>query len=90
MQALDEESVLEVLPTKIKSELAIQVHLDTLKRVKLFQVRPPLPFPSPKVPKMACLVRTASRASWSSSCSSSAFRSTRPGTTFAGLLWTMR
>ncbi len=36
-QSLDEESVLSALPEKLKAEIAIQVHLDTLKRVAIFQ-----------------------------------------------------
>lgn len=36
-QSLDEESVLNILPDKLKAEIAIHVHLDTLKKVKLFQ-----------------------------------------------------
>ena len=37
-QSLDEERITGVLPDKLKAEIAIHVHLDTLKRVKLFQV----------------------------------------------------
>ena len=36
-QSLDEDAVTSVLPEKLKAEIAIQVHLDTLKKVKLFQ-----------------------------------------------------
>lgn len=36
-QTLDEESVIQNLPTKLKAELAIQVHMETLRRVKIFQ-----------------------------------------------------
>ncbi|XP_076446355.1 cyclic nucleotide-gated channel alpha-3-like [Babylonia areolata] len=36
-QSLNEEEVLSALPDKLKAEMAIQVHLDTLKRVKIFQ-----------------------------------------------------
>ena len=36
-QSLNEEDVLEALPDKLKAEIAIHVHLDTLKQVKLFQ-----------------------------------------------------
>ncbi|OQR72895.1 cyclic nucleotide-gated cation channel-like [Tropilaelaps mercedesae] len=36
-QSLDEERITGVLPDKLKAEIAIHVHLDTLKRVKLFQ-----------------------------------------------------
>lgn len=37
-QSLDEDRITSVLPDKLKAEIAIHVHLDTLKRVKLFQV----------------------------------------------------
>ena len=36
-QSLNEEGVLATLPDKLKAEMAIQVHLDTLKRVSIFQ-----------------------------------------------------
>jgi (p)ppGpp synthase/HD superfamily hydrolase len=36
-QSLDEESVLASLPDKLKAEIAMHVHLDTLKRVSIFQ-----------------------------------------------------
>ena len=36
-QSLDEESVLAALPEKLKAEIAMNVHLDTLKRVAIFQ-----------------------------------------------------
>ncbi|KAK7097138.1 hypothetical protein V1264_004157 [Littorina saxatilis] len=36
-QSLNEEEVLSALPDKLKAEMAIQVHLDTLKRVTIFQ-----------------------------------------------------
>lgn len=36
-QSLNEEEVLSTLPDKLKAEIAIHVHLDTLKRVALFQ-----------------------------------------------------
>lgn len=36
-QSLNEEEVLSALPDKLKAEMAIQVHLDTLKRVAIFQ-----------------------------------------------------
>ncbi|XKL66906.1 hypothetical protein PGB90_010326 [Kerria lacca] len=36
-QALDEERVLAALPDKLKAEIAIHVHLDTLKQVRIFQ-----------------------------------------------------
>ena len=36
-QSLDEEEVLSTLPDKLKAEIAIHVHLDTLKRVNIFQ-----------------------------------------------------
>ena len=37
-QTLHEESVLDELPEKLKAEIAMNVHLDTLKRVAIFQV----------------------------------------------------
>ncbi|XP_066984411.1 cyclic nucleotide-gated cation channel subunit A [Macrobrachium rosenbergii] len=36
-QSLDEEGVLRLLPDKLKAEIAIHVHLDTLKQVRIFQ-----------------------------------------------------
>ena len=33
----DEKSVMGCLPDKLKAEIAIHVHLDTLKRVEIFQ-----------------------------------------------------
>ncbi|BET02716.1 Hypothetical protein NTJ_15534 [Nesidiocoris tenuis] len=36
-QALDEDRVLAALPDKLKAEIAIHVHLDTLRRVRIFQ-----------------------------------------------------
>jgi len=36
-QSMDEKSVLEMLPDKLKAEIAIHVHLDTLKKVRIFQ-----------------------------------------------------
>ncbi|PRD22887.1 UNVERIFIED_CONTAM: Cyclic nucleotide-gated channel cone photoreceptor subunit alpha [Trichonephila clavipes] len=36
-QSLDEDDVTSVLPDKLKAEIAIHVHMDTLKRVKVFQ-----------------------------------------------------
>lgn len=36
-QSLDEGQVLASLPEKLKAEIAIHVHLDTLKQVKIFQ-----------------------------------------------------
>ena len=35
---LHEESVLDELPDKLKAEIAMNVHLKTLKRVTIFQV----------------------------------------------------
>lgn len=35
--ALDEEQVLSVLPDKLKAEIAISVHLETLQKVRIFQ-----------------------------------------------------
>lgn len=37
LQALDEDRVLAALPDKLKAEIAIHVHLDTLKKVHIFQ-----------------------------------------------------
>jgi cyclic nucleotide gated channel len=34
---LDEERVLAALPDKLKAEIAIHVHLDTLRQVRIFQ-----------------------------------------------------
>nr|CFW94217.1 Eka-cGMP gated channel alpha 5 protein [Euperipatoides kanangrensis] len=36
-QSLDEESVLSSLPDKLKAEIAIHVHMDTLKKIAIFQ-----------------------------------------------------
>lgn len=36
-QSLDEEAVTEILPDRLKAEIAIHVHLSTLRRVQLFQ-----------------------------------------------------
>uniref|UniRef100_A0A1I8FT36 Cyclic nucleotide-binding domain-containing protein n=1 Tax=Macrostomum lignano TaxID=282301 RepID=A0A1I8FT36_9PLAT len=36
-QSLDEERILGTLPDKLKAEIAIHVHFDTLKRVAIFQ-----------------------------------------------------
>ena len=36
-QSLDAESVLGTLPDKLKAEIAMHVHLDTLRRVAIFQ-----------------------------------------------------
>lgn len=36
-QSIDEEDVLSKLPDKLRAEIAIHVHLDTLKRVSIFQ-----------------------------------------------------
>lgn len=36
-QSLDEEAVLTSLPDKLRAEIAMHVHLDTLKRVSIFQ-----------------------------------------------------
>lgn len=35
--ALDEERVLAALPDKLKAEIAIRVHMDTLRQVRIFQ-----------------------------------------------------
>jgi hypothetical protein len=37
LQAIDEDKVLAALPDKLKAEIAIHVHLDTLKQVRIFQ-----------------------------------------------------
>lgn len=37
IQALDEDRVLAALPDKLKAEIAIHVHLETLKKVRIFQ-----------------------------------------------------
>ena len=37
MQALDEDRVLAALPDKLKAEIAIHVHLETLRKVQIFQ-----------------------------------------------------
>ena len=36
-QSLNEEAVTSILPDKLKAEIAINVHLQTLRRVQLFQ-----------------------------------------------------
>ncbi|XP_015785555.1 cyclic nucleotide-gated cation channel subunit A-like [Tetranychus urticae] len=36
-QSLDEEAVISILPDKLRAEIAMHIHLDTLKKVKLFQ-----------------------------------------------------
>jgi CRP-like cAMP-binding protein len=36
-QSLDEEAILSTLPDKLKAEIAIHVHFETLKRVSIFQ-----------------------------------------------------
>ncbi len=36
-QAMDEDKALEALPDRLKAEIALNVHLDTLKRVSIFQ-----------------------------------------------------
>ena len=36
-QSLDEEEILSKLPDKLRAEIAIHVHLDTLKRVSIFE-----------------------------------------------------
>jgi hypothetical protein len=35
-QSLDEETVTAILPDRLKAEIAIHVHLETLRKVKLF------------------------------------------------------
>lgn len=36
-QSLDEETILETLPNKLRAEIAFHVHFDTLSRVKIFE-----------------------------------------------------
>ena len=36
-QSMDEQSVLEMLPDKMKAEIVIHVHLETLKKVQIFE-----------------------------------------------------
>ncbi|RXN33796.1 cyclic nucleotide-gated olfactory channel [Labeo rohita] len=36
-KAIDEQDVLKNLPNKLRAEIAINVHLDTLKKVRIFQ-----------------------------------------------------
>ena len=36
-QSMDEESILGMLPDKLKAEIAMHVHLETLKKVRIFQ-----------------------------------------------------
>ena len=36
-QSMDEESILVMLPDKLKAEIAMHVHLETLKKVRIFQ-----------------------------------------------------
>ncbi|XP_029917510.1 cyclic nucleotide-gated cation channel-like [Myripristis murdjan] len=36
-KAIDEQEVLKSLPSKLRAEIAINVHLDTLKKVRIFQ-----------------------------------------------------
>ena len=35
--SLEEESIMNMMPGKLKGEIALFVHLDTLKKVKIFQ-----------------------------------------------------
>jgi hypothetical protein len=37
-QTLNEESVLDELPEKLRAEIAMNVHLETLRKVTIFQV----------------------------------------------------
>ncbi|KAI2647492.1 Cyclic nucleotide-gated cation channel [Labeo rohita] len=37
IKAIDEQDVLKNLPNKLRAEIAINVHLDTLKKVRIFQ-----------------------------------------------------
>ena len=36
--SLEEENIMNMMPGKLKQEIALVVHLDTLKKVKIFQV----------------------------------------------------
>lgn len=36
-QAIDDDAITSQLPTRLHGELAVHVHLETLKRVKIFQ-----------------------------------------------------
>ena len=38
--SLEEENIMNMMPGKLKGEIALFVHLDTLKKVKIFQVHP--------------------------------------------------
>lgn len=35
---LSEEKVLEILPNKLQAEIAMHVHFETLRKVRIFQV----------------------------------------------------
>lgn len=38
-QSLSDQQVLKVLPDKLQAEIAMQVHFETLRKVRIFQVR---------------------------------------------------
>lgn len=38
-QSLSDQRVLKVLPDKLQTEIAMQVHYETLRRVRIFQVK---------------------------------------------------
>ena len=37
--SLEEENIMNMMPGKLKGEIALFVHLDTLKKVRIFQVK---------------------------------------------------
>lgn len=45
-KTIDEQEVLRSLPNKLRAEIAINVHLDTLKKVKPLTQQDPTPFSS--------------------------------------------
>lgn len=38
-QSMSDQQVLDVLPTKLQAEIAMHVHFETLRKVRIFQVR---------------------------------------------------
>ena len=38
-QSLSDQQVLEILPDKLQAEIAMHVHFETLRKVRIFQVR---------------------------------------------------
>lgn len=38
-QSLSDQQVLKVLPDKLQAEIAMQVHFETLRKVRIFQVK---------------------------------------------------